>query len=303
MDEVASGQMESIRDAMELAVREQWAMEPRRDPPREGARHDASADSRPVILAKVAPSVTRPTLGTSAPPAPSARPRRSNEPRIRNVAVAASTFAEQRLVAALAGSSEREAFCVLQALAARHLDERNARTLGVTGARTGVGKTLTAVNLAICLAKDARRGVFLIDLDLRRPAVHTRFGFDVGTGVEDCLFEGVALTDSLFSPSIDGLAVLPARGGSRNVAQILRSSNLAALLDELKRLRPDAIVVLDLPPIRDRSDAVAFEQLADALLLVVEDGVTKEREYRQTVNAVSQSKLLGTVLNRVEASV
>ena len=251
------------------------------------------------MLAEIARRATRPAPAASAPSAP-ARPAAVQDPRIRTVAVAAQTLAEQRLVAALAGSPEREAFCVLQAVAAKSLDDRNATTLGVTGPRTGAGKTLTAVNLAIALAKDGRRRVVLVDLDLRRPAVHTKFGVTEAPGIEDCLFEGMAAADALFSPAIDGLAVLPARGGSRNVAQIMRSSNLAELLAGLKRSRADSLFVLDLPPIADKSDAAAFEQLADTLLLVVEDGVTKEREYRHVAKAISPSKLLGTVLNRAD---
>jgi protein-tyrosine kinase len=190
----------------------------------------------------------------------------------------------------------------LQAVVAERLDERRATTLGVTSPRNCAGKTLTAVNLAISLAKDARRKVLLVDLDLRQPSVHKMFGFDARTGVEDCLFEGMAPSEPLFCPSVEGLAVLPARGGSRNVAQVLSSANLAKMLEELKRLAPSSIVIFDLPSIDERSDASAFEQIADALLVVVEDGVTTEREFRHVAGAISTAKLLGTVLNRAEAS-
>jgi Mrp family chromosome partitioning ATPase len=120
--------------------------------------------------------------------------------------------------------------------------------------------------------------------------------------VEDCLFEGSAPTDSMFCPSVEGLAVLPARGGSQNVAQILSSANLTKMLDELKRLHAGCLLVLDLPPVADGADATAFQQVADALLVVVEDGVTTEREFRRVVSAITPAKLLGTVLNRAEAA-
>ena len=300
MDTLATGHMERVRAAMERALAEQWRGEAPREPLPELVHDESSAMPRSMKLAQVRRLTISPAPAASASAVQAASPRTSDDLRIREIEVSASTFAEQRLVAALPGNPEREAFCVLQAVVAEHLTTRSASTLGVTSPRTGKGKTLVAMNLAIALAKDARRNVFLVDLDLRLPSIHTRLGVVADVGVEDCLFEGVAPAAALLSPSIDGLAVLPARRGSRNVDQTLRSSNVVALLEALKRLRPEAIIVLDLPPIADRGDAGAFEQLADALLLVVEDGVTKERDYRHVMRAVDKSKLAGIVLNKVE---
>jgi Mrp family chromosome partitioning ATPase len=295
--------MDKVRAAMERALAEHGLSAAPRASLSESAAGDRSAMPRSMKLAEVR-RLAKPPIAPAAPGAvvaPLARETSSECVPVREIPIAASTLVEQRLVAAIPGHPEREAFCMLQAVVIEHLRDKNMSTLGVTSPRSGAGKTFTAVNLAISLAKDARRNVLLVDLDLRRPSVHTTLGVVADLGVEDCLFEGVTPATALFSPSIDGLAVLPARRGSRNVDQILRSSNVAALLEALKQQRPEAIVVLDLPPIVDRGDAATFERLADALLLVVEDGATKERDYRRVMRAIDHSKHLCTVLNKIEA--
>jgi Mrp family chromosome partitioning ATPase len=171
--------------------------------------------------------------------------------------------------------------------------------LGVTRPCSGRGKTLTAANLAISLAIDAHREVLLIDLDLENPTVHTLFGVESGVGIESCLFDGAKLGDVWFQPSINGLTVLPARGGSGAVSQVLRSSSLKASLEGIKSLCSDAVLVINLPPIADRADAAVFEQLVDCIVLVAEHGVTTETHFRQALSSIDKRKLLGTVLNNV----
>lgn len=215
--------------------------------------------------------------------------------------VSAETFARNRLVAAIASNPEREAYCLLQAAIVERLAGADISVIGVTGPRNGSGKTLTAANLAISLAVDAHRDVLLVDLDLQSPGVHKLFGVTPEAGLEDCLFGGLALPDAVVSPSLDRLAVLPARGGSRAVAQIFRSPSLKTLLDTIRARYAQCLVVIDLPPTASRSDATAFEALVDGIVLVVEDGVTREAEYRRVLQSFGKSKLIGTVLNRAEA--
>jgi protein-tyrosine kinase len=177
---------------------------------------------------------------------------------------------------------------------------RNCVSLGVTSPETGVGKTLTAINLAISIAIQASRRVLLLDLDLENPNVHSYFEHEPKYGLEDCLFENKSIEDVVFSPAIDGLAVLAVKGSSRNATQILKSGSLRKLIDAIITADPDRLVVVDLPAIRGTGGALAGESLVDSTLLVVEDGETTEAHLRAALATICDVKLLGTVLNRTE---
>ena len=103
----------------------------------------------------------------------------------------------------------------------------------------------------------------------------------------------------MFSPSIEGVSVLPARGTVGAANEAGRSRQLKALLEAVKRAHPEKILVVDLPSLDNKSDGQAFEALVDGMLLVVEDDVTEERDYRRALQSLNGGKLIGTVLNRV----
>ena len=288
--------MERIRQAMELALEQHWASHV------PGAADVAVAEATTSDFAapKTTPSKTTLVGRTAREGRVRTLPHVSEELRVNRIAVAEATFAGSRLIAALENHVHREAYCLLQGAIVEHITRENLRIIGVTGTTSGRGKTLTAANLAICLARDSHPTV-LLDLALADASVAGLFGLGGAPGLEACLFGGASLRDTLVCPSIDGLAILPATGGGSRAAQVLRSPQLRALLAELRDLQPRTTVIVDLPPIRGRDDAEAFGSLVDSLLLVVEDGVTRESDYRRVLASIDRGKLLGTVLNRVPA--
>ena len=66
-----------------------------------------------------------------------------------------------------------------------------------------------------------------------------------------------AVAEATFSPSIDGLAVLPVKAANRNSSQILGSDGLRRLLSDIRQEDPDRLIIVDLPSITSASDARA----------------------------------------------
>ncbi len=273
--------MERLREHMEAAIRERWPERPLTEQPaeRERPRRQCADPQRPVRR-----------LGA---------PIKVWAPAIRVVPVHEETLARNHIVTALPESPERDAYRDLQRAVLRRIDEDGLRVIGVTSPSVGSGTTLTSVNLAVSLAVNAHRPVMIIDLDLGAPAVHGLFGVDLKAGLEDHLLGSVSVADVLFSPSIEGVSVLPARGTAGAANEAIGSRRLVGLLETVKRVHPEKILVVDLPSLEDESDGQAFEALVDGLLLVVEDDVTEERDYRRALQSVGRRKLIGTVLNRV----
>lgn len=273
--------MERLRDHMEAAIRERWQERPLAENPaeRERPRGQCADLQRPVRRLGAATKVRAPT--------------------IRVVPVREETLARNHIVAALPESPQRDAYRHLQRAVLQRIDEDGLRVIGVTSPSVGSGRTLTSVNLAVSLAVNAHRPAMIIDFDLDAPAVHKLFGVEPKARLEDHLLESVPVADVLFSPSIEGVSVLPARGTVGAANEAIKSRDLAALLEAVKRAHPEKILVVDLPSVDDESDGEAFQALVDGMLLVVEDDVTEERDYRRALQSVGRRKLIGTVLNRV----
>jgi Mrp family chromosome partitioning ATPase len=74
------------------------------------------------------------------------------------------------------------------------------------------------------------------------------------------------------------------------------------LVDELRNRYPSRIIIFDLPPVLVGDDVLAFSSIADATLLVVEEGKTTTNDLNRTMGLLEKKNLIGTVLNRSSAT-
>lgn len=217
------------------------------------------------------------------------------------VEVTPKQLLENRIIAALPEHPFKDSYRMLRTRVLQTMRNNGWTSVAVTGPATGCGKTLTAINLAVSLAMEVSNTVLLVDLDLRRPAIHKYFGYEPDLGLSDYLTTDVPLHQLLFSPGIDRLVVLPGRSALPNSAEMLRSPRMIALVNELKTRYPDRLIVFDLPPILAADDALAFSPYTDCFLMVAESGGTKKDDLQKAYSILKNTPLVGTVLNKSEA--
>jgi len=177
------------------------------------------------------------------------------------------------------------------------------RSLLVTSAQIGEGKSTTAANLALVLAH-AGRQVIAVDTDLRSAGLHRLFGLENGRGLGDLLVDsGVnrlpAAVDGYLQPGpMTNLRVLTSGSTPPNPTELLQSSTFLCVLDQLMQ-RAD-VVVLDGPSTLGSADALVLAQAADATLLVVDTQRARATVICHAVAALRQTgtHLVGGVLNR-----
>lgn len=194
------------------------------------------------------------------------------------------------------------AYKVLRTQVLQRMAVNNWNTLAVTSAGQGEGKTITAINLAINLAKVVSHTVLLADFDLRRPQVHQYFKYSPRCGLSDYLRHEIALPEILFNPQLDGLVILPGREPVDNSSELLSSPDMSRLVEELKSRYPARIVIFDLPPLLSGADVLAFLPHVEAVLLVVEEGKTQREDLVRSLELLRETNLLGTVLNKSQES-
>jgi len=171
------------------------------------------------------------------------------------------------------------------------------RSLAVTSALPGEGKTTTAVNLALALAEHSSR-VLLVDADLRRPTVAAITGLEGAVGLTTVLVGGATLDDAV-QEWAGGVHVLPAGAVPPNPNQLLGSAAMAALMDDLRGRYE--FIVLDTPPILPAADALTLAHLTDGALVVTRVRATRRAQLAEAVDALDavHARTLGVVLTRV----
>lgn len=170
----------------------------------------------------------------------------------------------------LASSQFAEMYRVLRASVSLLGDEGQRKVTLFTSAVPGEGKTLTSVNFALAAAAQGK-SVLLIDLDLRKPAVHRLLGLrqDVqGMGATQLLAGQCTFDEAVFRGSgIKGFDLILSGTRAPNPGELLHSKALTAVLNEA-RARYD-LVVVDSAPVLAVPDTRMIAPLADNRCMVV----------------------------------
>jgi protein-tyrosine kinase len=177
------------------------------------------------------------------------------------------------------------------------------RVLGVSSLTPNEGKSFTSINLAISIAAEVGQEALLIDLDLRRPSVHEYLGIDAGQ-IRNSIdyFDGRErdIRELLVCPGIERLGcLLSAAALDRPPSDVLASPFGRQLFEDIRRrLPPETIVIVDLPPLLAVDDALAVAPMLDGLLLVVAEGYAKRQDLMDARELLQQFNVIGTVLNK-----
>jgi capsular exopolysaccharide synthesis family protein len=174
--------------------------------------------------------------------------------------------------------------------------ESGLKTLMVTSALPGEGKTLTVVNLALTLSEAYGRRVLVIDADLRWPSVHQFLGVSNERGLSEAL--GTAGGELPLIEVSPRLTVLPSGRPGENPLAGLTSDRMRELLDECAA-RFDW-VLLDTAPVGFLPDAQLLSRLTRAVVFVIGAGSTPSAVVERAFAELDHECIIGTVLNRVE---
>lgn len=216
------------------------------------------------------------------------------------VAPVARTSPAIRLNRALvaAAASESPAAEQYRALCARiaHADQGAATSIIlVTSPGAREGKSLTAANLALTMAREYRRPTCIVDANLRSPRLQELFGLPDGSGLSDVLAGRAPLEEALTTIENLGVTVLPSGACPQHPAELLGSPLMRQALESL-RLHFDRIIV-DTSAALARADMGLLTPLVDRIVLVVRAGVTAKSSITDVVTTLDATRLLGVVLN------
>ena len=181
----------------------------------------------------------------------------------------------------------------------QQMGANNWKTIAITAAHDGAGKTVTAINLAIALAMQGGHDIYLVDADLRNPSIANYFGLPMDIpGLAAYLDGSVELTDILWDVGVKNLIVLANRDRMPNSSEHLTSRKMQELFSTFRSASPSSIVVYDLPPVLTADDAVAVSPYVEGMLMVVSEGETTRDDLGHAMDMLGDIDSIGVVLNK-----
>jgi receptor protein-tyrosine kinase len=173
----------------------------------------------------------------------------------------------------------------------------------VTSAVPGEGKTFTALNLALSLAREPDIEVLLVDGDVAQPTLSASLGLTSRPGLTDAVADPARDLASIICPTnIDRLFVAPAGARRDNSPELFASVRMTSLMEELAQRVVPGVVVFDSPPVLATNEAQVLSRYVGQILMVVRADQTEQRLVTEALGLLDRTKPVSAVLNKVESS-
>jgi capsular exopolysaccharide synthesis family protein len=184
----------------------------------------------------------------------------------------------------------------------RRLDGKSVKSIAVTSAVKGEGKTTTVIHLAMVAARDFGKRVLLLEGDLKNPQFHRHWTRPDGVGLFQLLTQQVEFDKAIMETGQEGLHVLPVGrvDKTRSVSGSILFRGLRNVI-EYAVARYDFVFV-DCPPILPLVDMRIIGNAVDGVIVVVRADGPPRSVIVKSVESIPREKILGVVLNGVKVS-
>jgi protein-tyrosine kinase len=225
----------------------------------------------------------------------------SGDAAIRDVRLSNEHLQSARIVAHGSARDHGHYYDMLRTQVLQELDKKSWQFLAITSPTAGCGKSVTACNLAMSIARLPERSVLLVDLDLRKPSIAKYMGVDGSGGVLSILEGRATLSSAVLRASIgsNSLFVLPGSQPSSSSSEWMASQTMGTLLQAIKREFRSCVVIFDLPPLLMGDDVISILPRMDAALLVAGIGNTSLPDVKESQKHLQRTPVLRVVVNKV----
>ncbi|THB72269.1 MAG: polysaccharide biosynthesis tyrosine autokinase, partial [Desulfobulbaceae bacterium] len=171
------------------------------------------------------------------------------------------------------------------------------RTIMITSATPGEGKTFISANLGISIALGMEHYSLMVNGDLRRPSLASMFGHYEDRGLVDYLRDHRELPSLIQKTSVEKLSLLPSGKPPVNPAELLGLSRMRDLVEELRNRYEDRIILFDSPPLSVASETSVLAHLVDGVIIVVREGGAGNVAVKKLIEEVGKKRIIGIVFN------
>jgi protein-tyrosine kinase len=170
--------------------------------------------------------------------------------------------------------------------------------IGFTSPGPTEGKSVTAINLALAIAKEMNNNVFLVDLDLRNPSVARYLGVMPPHDLVDFLAGHDPVDGTLFSVGIENLLLAGSTQSNKDSSELIAAGRHMELFAYIASISSQPLILVDLPPVLSTDEAMVIAPQLDAVFMVVGEGSTRRDGLARSVELLSEFHLAGIILNK-----
>lgn len=192
-------------------------------------------------------------------------------------------------------SQAAESFRLLAASIVSSNSTAQSRVIMVTSPQPLDGKSTVAANLAVAIGQALNRTAVLVDCDLRRPTLHQIFGVRANEGLHEYLAEGASAEPYLIKTPMKNLSLIPGGRPTPSPAELLSSSKMPVLMEELKEHFD--YIIADFAPVSFTADTAFLSGIVDGVLLVARSLKTPKDMILEAANRLGHERILGVVFN------
>ena len=186
-----------------------------------------------------------------------------------------------------------------RAFAARAPGDNPGNLIMITSSLPGEGKTYTAINLAMSIAMELDHTVLLVDADVARPSILRTLGLPPQRGLMDILVDDkIDMGDVMLRTNVDTLSILPAGTSTPRATELLASSTMTNLVEEIANRYPDRIVIFDSPPLLLTSESRVLASHMGQIVLVVEAQTTTQHAVKEALSQIDGLDNVNLIYNK-----
>jgi receptor protein-tyrosine kinase len=183
------------------------------------------------------------------------------------------------------------------------IPDRRANLAMITSAHPGEGKSFTALNIAVTIARHDERRALLVDVDGKRGSIGDVLGLSDRSGLLDLVTDPRLDPEALIvQTGMPNLALLPFGRNRKSAAELLASRKMAATVDRIATCYADRFILFDTAPCLSNSDPHRLAPLVGQTVLVIEAGTTQADDIEAAIELVRACPIVSLLLNKLQIS-
>ncbi len=177
--------------------------------------------------------------------------------------------------------------------------KEGAKVMAITSTISGEGKTFIALNLGGIIAFSGKK-VIILDLDMRKPKIHSGFGVANDNGMSTLLINKDEISNCIHKSKLDNLDFITAGPIPPNPSELIINGKLEGIIDQLKKSYD--VIIIDNPPVGLVTDGISIIKQADYPIYIFRAEYSKKNFIQNVDRLYNENKFtkLSIVLNGID---